>query len=64
MTMLSLAANSLRFRLGRFTATFINVFLGAVVLTAFASLFATNDRTTGMTSFMENGAGKATFEGR
>lgn len=32
--------------------------------TAFASLFATNDRTTGMTSFMENGAGKATFEGR
>lgn len=41
MTMLGLAINSMRFRLGRFTATFINVFLGAVILTAFASLFDT-----------------------
>lgn len=41
MTMLGLAVNSLRFRLGRFTATFINLFLGAVILTAFASLFDT-----------------------
>lgn len=41
MTMLGLALSSLRFRLGRFTATFINVFLGAVILTAFASLFDT-----------------------
>jgi len=41
MIMLGLAVNSLRFRLGRFTATFINVFLGAVILTAFASLFDT-----------------------
>jgi enoyl-CoA hydratase/carnithine racemase len=31
---------------------------------AFASLFATDDRTTGMTSFMENGPGKARFDGR
>ena len=30
----------------------------------FASLFATHDRTAGMTSFMEKGPGKATFEGR
>ncbi len=30
----------------------------------FASLFATQDRTTGMRSFIENGPGKATFEGR
>jgi enoyl-CoA hydratase/carnithine racemase len=30
----------------------------------FAGLFATEDRTTGMRSFMENGPGKATFEGR
>ncbi len=41
MIMLGLAINSLRFRLGRFTATFVNVFLGAVILTAFASLFDT-----------------------
>jgi enoyl-CoA hydratase len=31
---------------------------------AFAALFATEDRTTGMTSFVENGPGKATFAGR
>lgn len=30
----------------------------------FASLFATADRTTGMTSFVENGPGHARFEGR
>lgn len=30
----------------------------------FASLFATEDRSIGMTSFVENGPGKATFEGR
>jgi len=30
----------------------------------FAALFATEDRTTGMRSFMENGPGKAQFEGR
>jgi enoyl-CoA hydratase/carnithine racemase len=30
----------------------------------FAGLFATEDRTTGMRSFMEKGPGKATFEGR
>jgi enoyl-CoA hydratase/carnithine racemase len=30
----------------------------------FAALFATDDRTTGMRSFMENGPGKAEFEGR
>ena len=30
----------------------------------FAGLFATEDRATGMASFMENGPGKATFEGR
>lgn len=29
----------------------------------FGSLFATNDRTAGMTSFVENGPGKATFTG-
>jgi enoyl-CoA hydratase/carnithine racemase len=29
----------------------------------FAALFATEDRTTGMRSFMENGPGKATFAG-
>ena len=29
----------------------------------FTGLFATKDRTTGMTSFVENGPGKATFEG-
>ncbi len=46
MIMLGLAINSLRFRLGRFTATFINVFLGAVILTAFASLFDTAARSS------------------
>jgi enoyl-CoA hydratase/carnithine racemase len=30
----------------------------------FASLFATEDRGTGMTSFVENGPGKAVFQGR
>lgn len=30
----------------------------------FAALFATADRTTGMRSFVENGPGKAVFEGR
>ncbi|MDX6296660.1 MAG: hypothetical protein QOI51_517 [Nocardioidaceae bacterium] len=30
----------------------------------FAGLFATQDRSTGMRSFIENGPGKATFEGR
>ena len=30
----------------------------------FAGLFATEDQRTGMTSFMENGPGKATFSGR
>ena len=30
----------------------------------FAALFATQDRTTGMRSFVENGPGKAEFEGR
>jgi enoyl-CoA hydratase/carnithine racemase len=30
----------------------------------FASLFATEDRTIGMTSFLENGPGRATFSGR
>jgi enoyl-CoA hydratase/carnithine racemase len=30
----------------------------------FAALFATEDRTTGMRSFVEQGPGKATFEGR
>ncbi|MGZ4494974.1 MAG: enoyl-CoA hydratase/isomerase family protein [Nocardioides sp.] len=30
----------------------------------FAALFATEDRTTGMKSFMEQGPGKAAFEGR
>ena len=30
----------------------------------FASVFATEDRTTGMRSFIENGPGKAEFEGR
>ena len=30
----------------------------------FSELFATADRETGMTSFVENGPGKATFEGR
>jgi enoyl-CoA hydratase/carnithine racemase len=30
----------------------------------FAALFATEDRTTGMKSFMENGPGKAQFRGR
>jgi len=30
----------------------------------FASLFATEDQKSGMRSFMENGPGKAVFEGR
>ncbi|HVS67713.1 MAG TPA: enoyl-CoA hydratase-related protein, partial [Mycobacteriales bacterium] len=30
----------------------------------FAALFATEDRTIGMTSFVENGPGKAAFKGR
>jgi len=30
----------------------------------FAGVFATEDRTTGMTSFIENGPGKAVFNGR
>lgn len=30
----------------------------------FAGVFATEDRTTGMTSFVENGPGKAEFQGR
>ena len=30
----------------------------------FAALFATEDRTTGMNSFVQNGPGKAEFEGR
>ncbi|MGL5852842.1 MAG: enoyl-CoA hydratase-related protein, partial [Phycicoccus sp.] len=29
----------------------------------FTGLFATKDRTTGMRSFVENGPGKATFDG-
>lgn len=41
MTMLGLAFASVRFRLGGFTATALNVFLGAVVLMAFASLIDT-----------------------
>jgi enoyl-CoA hydratase/carnithine racemase len=32
--------------------------------TLFAGLFATEDRTAGMTSFIENGPGKATFSGK
>ncbi|GAA5190959.1 ABC transporter permease [Rugosimonospora acidiphila] len=39
--MFSLALRSLRYRVGGFAASFINVFLGAVVLMAFASLFDT-----------------------
>ncbi len=31
---------------------------------AFAAMFATADSTTGMRSFVEQGPGKATFEGR
>jgi enoyl-CoA hydratase/carnithine racemase len=30
----------------------------------FAALFTTEDRTTGMASFLENGPGKAVFQGR
>jgi enoyl-CoA hydratase/carnithine racemase len=30
----------------------------------FAALFATQDRSTGMDSFVQNGPGKARFEGR
>ena len=32
--------------------------------TLFAGLFATEDRAIGMTSFVENGPGKAVFTGR
>jgi enoyl-CoA hydratase/carnithine racemase len=32
--------------------------------TLFAGLFATDDRAIGMTSFVENGPGKAVFTGR
>lgn len=32
--------------------------------TLFAGLFATQDRTSGMRSFLDNGPGKATFEGK
>jgi enoyl-CoA hydratase/carnithine racemase len=31
---------------------------------AFTALFATQDRATGMRSFVEDGPGKAVFEGR
>jgi enoyl-CoA hydratase/carnithine racemase len=31
---------------------------------AFAALFGTEDRTIGMTSFIESGPGKADFQGR
>lgn len=41
MTLLQLAFASLRFRTGGFLATSVNVFLGAVVLMAFASLLDT-----------------------
>lgn len=41
MTLLGLAFASLRFRIGSFTATAINVFFGAVVLMSFASLLDT-----------------------
>ncbi|NNG39363.1 enoyl-CoA hydratase/isomerase family protein [Flexivirga sp. ID2601S] len=36
----------------------------AIETQQFASLFATKDRASGMRSFLENGPGKATFEGR
>ena len=36
----------------------------AIEAQKFASLFATEDRTIGMDSFIENGPGKATFVGR
>lgn len=36
----------------------------AIERAAFAGLFATDDRTIGMESFVANGAGKATFTGR
>src|SRR5262249_9995711 len=39
--MFSLALSSLRYRVGAFAASFINVFLGATILMAFASLFDT-----------------------
>jgi putative ABC transport system permease protein len=41
MTIFALAVASLRFRRGAFVATFVNVFVGAVVLMAFASLLDT-----------------------
>lgn len=36
----------------------------AIEAQQFAALFATQDRTAGMSSFLENGPGKATFTGR
>ena len=36
----------------------------ALEAAAFAELFGTEDRATGMASFVENGPGKATFVGR
>ena len=39
--MFALALRSLRYRLGAFAASFLNVFLGAAILMAFASLFDT-----------------------
>ena len=39
------------------------VWLGSEVM-FFAGLFATEDRTIGMTSFIENGPGKAKFTGK
>src|SRR5690242_7351779 len=39
--MFALALRSLRYRVGAFAASFLNVFLGAAILMAFASLFDT-----------------------
>ena len=36
----------------------------AIEAMLFAGVFATKDAQTGMVSFMENGPGKATFEGK
>jgi hypothetical protein len=36
----------------------------AIERAGFAALFATDDRELGMTSFLENGPGKAVFTGR
>lgn len=43
MTMFSTAVSSLRFRASAFAASFINVFLGAMILMAFASLLDSAD---------------------